>query len=165
MWAIAVNAQEKPETFAIFVSGVDDAAPVAQALIKKMSVSKPFEVVGPKDDSKVVVMVSCMDRKQPDLPFICMYVSHYNGGAFKTFLGAAVFGAVTADTVANKFFASIAQDIVDNYNKVDKENLRQGLEACLVLTESKCNVPDPLQKELNAKELTLGQYIMKKRRE
>jgi hypothetical protein len=31
-----------------------------------------------------------------------------------------------------------------------------------LMTDSKCNVPDPLQKEFGAKQLTLGQYLLKK---
>ena len=93
-----------------------------------------------------------MDRKQTD-PFVCMYVSQYNVAAFKTLLGARLFVAMDADVVANTFFASLAQDIVERYNDTDKNNLRQGLEACLFLTDSKCKVPDPLQKELDATQL------------
>jgi hypothetical protein len=110
------------------------------------------------------VLVSCMDRKQTD-PFACLYVSHYNGPTFKTFMGAGLFVSKTADEVASNFLGAIAQDIVERYEDSDKSNLREGLEACLFLTESKCNVPDPLQKELNAQQLTLGQYLLKKDRQ
>lgn len=94
-----------------------------------------------------------------EVPFVCMYVSQYNGAAFKTFLGGALPVAKDADEIASRFLSSIAQDIVERYNDADKENLRQGLEACLFLTDSKCNVPTPLQKELDAKQVTLGQYL------
>src|SRR5437667_7155253 len=89
--ALAASAlpQEKYEKVAIFVSGLDSAAPVAQSLIKQLNASKPFEAVRQKDPSKVVVLVSCMARKQTD-PFACLYVAHLNGAAFKTFLGAGL---------------------------------------------------------------------------
>jgi len=144
----------------MILTGVDEAVPVVKSLTKLINASKPFEAVGPKDPSRMVIVVSCMDRKAPEVPFVCMYVSHYNGAAFKTFLGAALFVAKSADEVANSFGASIAQDVLEHYNDTDKENLKQGLEACLFLTDSKCNVPNPLQKDLDAKQLSLGQYLI-----
>jgi hypothetical protein len=160
--AVSGRSQEKSDKFAIFVTGLDSAAPVAQSLIKLMNASKPFEAVGQKDPSKVVVLVSCMPRKESG-PLACMYVSHYNGPSFKTFLGAGMFFATTAEMVAMNFLGSIAQDIVERYDKTNIDNLREGLEVCLLLTDTKCNVPDPLQKEFNAQQLTLGQYVLKKR--
>jgi hypothetical protein len=158
---VAASAQEKSDKFAILVSGMDDAAPVADALMKTMKATKPFEPVGPKDDSKVIVSIHCMGRK-PTEPFVCMYVSHFNGPSFKTFMGGGLFFAKTAADVADNFFISISQDILERFDDTSTENLREGLEACLLMTETKCSVPDPLQKEFNAKQLTLGQYLMKK---
>ena len=80
--APSASPQEKSDKFAVFVTGLDDAAPVAQSLITQMNATKPFEAVGQKDPSKVIVLVSCMARKQTE-PFACMYVSHYNGPSFK----------------------------------------------------------------------------------
>ncbi len=157
----AANAQEKSEKFAVFVTGLDAASPVAQSLVKKLNESKPFQAVASTDPSKVVVLVSCMQRKQSD-PFACMYVAHFNGATFKSFLGGGLFLGRTADDVATNFLASIAQDIVERFDATSLENLREGLESCLLMTETKCNIPDPLQKEFGAKELTLGQYILKK---
>jgi hypothetical protein len=159
---IAASGQEKSDKFAIFVTGMDDAAPVADALMKEMRSSKPFEPVGPKDDSKVIVSVHCMGRKQIE-PFVCMYVSHFNGASFKSFLGGGLFFAKTAGEVADNFMVSISQDILERFDDTSTQNLREGLEACLLMTDTKCNVPDPLQKEFNAKQLTLGQYLLKKR--
>jgi hypothetical protein len=160
--ALTVNAQDKFDKFAIFVTGLGAAAPVAQSLIKQLNASKPFEAVAQKDPCKVVVLVSCMERKATE-PFVCMYVSHLNGATFKTFLGGGLFFATTADAVATNFLGSIAQDIVERFDDTDKNNLRDALQACLLLTDTKCNVPDPLQKEFDAKQLTLGQYLLKKR--
>jgi hypothetical protein len=91
-----------------------------------------------------------------------MYVSQYNGATFKTFLGGGLFFGMTADAVADNFLVSVAQDIVEPFDSTNKDNLRQALESCLLMTDSKCNVPDPLQEEFGAKQLTLGQYLMKK---
>lgn len=143
------------------MTGLDDAAPVTQSLIKKLNESKPFEAVTKGDPSKVVVLISCMARKQTD-PFVCMYVSQYNGAAFKTFLGGGLFFSASADAVASNFLGSIAQDIVERFDSTNTDNLRQALESCLLMTDSKCNVPDPLQKEVGTKQLTLGQYLLKK---
>ena len=160
--ASTATAQDKSDKFAIFVIGLNDAEPVAQSLIEQMNASKPFQAVGKNDSSKVVVLVSCIDRKATE-PFVCMYVSHLNGATFKTFLGGGLFFATTADAVATNFLGSIAEDIVERFDDTDKNNLRDALQACLLLTDTKCNVPDPLQKEFDAKQLTLGQYLLKKR--
>ena len=159
--AMSASSQDKSDKFAVFVTGLGDAAPVAQSLIKKFNASKPFEVVGKDETAKVVVLVSCMSRKATD-PYVCMYVSLYNGATFKTFLGGGMWAATNADAVSDNFLASIAQDIVERFDDTSKDNLREALQACLLMTDSKCNVPDPLQKEFNAKELTLGQYLLKK---
>jgi hypothetical protein len=160
--AVPARPQEQSNKFAIFVTGLDDAAPIAQSLIKKLTASKPFEVVGKNDTAEVVVLVTCYAHKQPD-PFLCMYIAHFNGPAFKTFLGGGMYASTSTDTVADNFLASIAQDIVERFDSTSKDNLREALQACLLMTDSKCNVPDPLQKEFDAKQLTLGQYLLKKR--
>lgn len=159
--AVSASSQDKSEKFAVCVTGLGDAAPVAQSLIKKLNESKPFEAVTQKDPSKVVVLISCIPRKQTD-PLACMYVSHYNGATFKTFLGGGLFVATTADAVANNFLGSIAQDIVERFDSTNTDNLREALESCLLMTDSKCNVPDPLLKEFGTTQLTLGQYLLKK---
>jgi hypothetical protein len=159
--AVPTSPQQKSEKFAVFVTGLDAAAPVAQSLIRKLKDSKPFVPVAQQDPSKVVVLISCMERKQTE-PFVCMYVSHYNGATFKTFLGGGLFFSLSAEEVANNFLGSIAEDIVERFDNAGKDNLRQALESCLLMTDSKCNVPDPLQKEFGAKQLTLGQYLLKK---
>jgi len=75
-------------------------------------------------------------------------------------MGAGNAVGKTSDEVSANFLGAIAQDIVERYNDTDKDNLRQALQACLLLTDSKCNVPNPLQKELEAKQLTLGRYLL-----
>lgn len=159
--AAAAYGQGKTEKFAVYVSGLGDAAPIAQSLIKKLNASKPFEAVPAKDPSKVIVLVSCREHMQGQ-PYACLYVSHYNGPAFKSFLGAGMWIANSADDIADSFLGSVAQDVVERFDETNKQNLREALEACLLMTESKCNVPDPLQKEFGATQLTLGQYLLKK---
>ncbi len=161
LFALPASPQDKSDKFAVYVTGLSDAAPVAQSLIKKLNASKPFEAVGKDETAKVVVLISCMSRK-PNDPFVCMYVSHYNGATFKTFLGGGMWAATSADAVSDNFLGSIAQDIVERFDDTSKDNLREALQACLLMTDSKCNVPDPLQQEFNAKQLTLGQYLLKK---
>jgi methionyl-tRNA formyltransferase len=135
----------------------------AQSLINKLNASKPFEVVGKNDTAEVVVLVTCSSRSKQTDPFLCMYVAHFNGAAFKTFLGGGMWVTTSADAVSDNFLASIAQDIVERFDSTSKDNLRETLQACLLMTDSKCNVPDPLQKEFGATQLTLGQYLLKKR--
>lgn len=161
--AVAASATaQKSDKFAVFVTGLDDAAPVSQSLIKKLNASQPFEAVAAKDPSKVAVLISCMPRSKPADPFGCMYVAQFNGPTFKTFLGGGLFFAMSADEIASNFLGSIAKDIVERFDSTSRDNLREALEACLLITDSKCNVPDPLQKEFDAKQLTLGQYLLKK---
>ena len=63
--------------------------------------------------------------------------------------------------MATQFLGSIANDIVDRFGDTDKENMKQALETCLLRTDTKCNVPERLQKEIGATQLTLGQYLFK----
>lgn len=153
--------QEKFDRVAVYVTGLGSAAPVTQSLIKQMNASKPFQAVGQKDPSRVVVLVFCQQRNEGDL-FACLYVAQHNGATFKTFLGAGLHIGRTAEEVGTDFFVSIASDIAERYNDTEMGSLRQALETCLLFTDTKCNVPDPLQKEFGAKQLTLGQYIMQK---
>jgi hypothetical protein len=157
----AVYALDKSDKFGVFVTGRGDAAPVAQSLITKLNASKPFEAVTKNDQSKVVVLVSCMEHKA-GLPYACMYVLHFNGPTSKSFMAGGMWLGNAADDVADSFLGSIAEDIVERFDDTNKQNLREALESCLLMTDSKCNVPDPLQKEFNATQLTLGQYLLKK---
>lgn len=159
--SVMAYSQDKSDKFGVLVTGLGDAAPVVQALIRTMNASKPFAAVTKDDQSKVVVLISCMEHKA-GVPYVCMYVSHLNGATSKTFLGGGMQLGNTASDVADKFLSSIAQDVVERFDETSTQNLREGLEACLLMTESKCNVPDPLQKELGATQLTLGQYLLKK---
>jgi hypothetical protein len=160
--AVPAVPQEKSSKFAVFVTGLDEAAPVMQSIIKKIQYAKPFDLVANEDSSKVIVWISCMPRNQSE-PFACMYVSHVRGSAFKTFLNAGLFVSPNADDVANNFVGSIKADIEGRFDVINKDNLKQSLEACMLLTDSQCNVPEPLQKEFGAKQLTLDQYLIKRK--
>jgi hypothetical protein len=153
--------QEKNEDFLVYVVGGDSAAPIVKALKKKFSTTKPFGVATKDDVSKVVVLVSCMDHDKEGVPYACMYVLSLNGAAFKTFMGGGLYLAMTPESMATNFLPSIAQDIIERFDKTNKDNLRDSLKSCLFLTDTKCNVPGPLQEELGEKQLTLGQYMMR----
>lgn len=153
--------QQQHDDFLIYVVAQGTAEPIGKALKKKLSVSKPFTVATKDDVSKVVVLISCMDHDKAGLPYACMYVLSLNGAAFKTFMGGGLYLGMTSDDIANNFLKSIAQDIVERFENTNKENLRDSLKSCLFLTDTKCNVPTPLQQELGEKQLTLGQFMMK----
>jgi hypothetical protein len=156
------NEKQPSDKFAIFIVSGSDSSSVATVLVQKLNDSKPFTTVSKDDASKATVIVDCMHREKAEQPFICMYVSHYNGAAFKTLLGAGEYISQTADDMANNLLAAIASDIVERWDETDKRNMTESLEACLFLTDSKCNVPTPLQAKLGEKQLTLGQYLFKK---
>jgi hypothetical protein len=156
------NEKQASEKFAIFIITGTDSSAVTKALIQKLNDSKPFTTVSKDDASKATVIVDCMHRDKAEQPFICMYVSHYNGAAFKTLLGAGEYISQTADDMADNLLAAIAADIVERWEETDRRNMTESLEACLFLTDSKCNVPTPLQAQLGEKQLTLGQYLFKK---
>jgi hypothetical protein len=156
--APAIPQQQHGDDFLIYVVGQET---IAKALKKKLSVSKPFKVATKDDVSKVAVLVSCMDHDKEGVPYACMYVLSLNGAAFKTFMGGGLYLAMAPDDMANNFVTSIAQDIVERFENTNKENLRDSLKSCLFLTDTKCNVPTPLQQEFGEKQLTLGQFMMR----
>jgi hypothetical protein len=156
------SEKQQSEKFAIFIVTGSDSSAVTTALSQKLNDSKPFTTVSKDDVSKATLIVDCMHREKAEQPFICMYVSHYNGAAFKTLLGAGEYISQNADDMADHLLAAVASDIVERWDETDKRNLTESLEACLFLTDSKCNVPTPLQAQLGEKQLTLGQYLFKK---
>ncbi len=158
--APVIPQQQRDEDFLIYVVAQGSAEPIGKALRKKFNTSKPFAVATKDDVSKAVVLVSCMDHDKEGLPYACMYVLSLNGAAFKTFFGGGLYLAMTPDDMANNFLKSIAQDIVERFDNTNKENLRDSLKSCLFLTDTKCNVPKPLQDEFGEKQLTLGQFMM-----
>jgi hypothetical protein len=84
--ALAQTRSDKPsEKFALNIISGTDSSVVTKALVNKLNASKPFVVVSKDDVSKANVIVDCMHRDKPEMPFICMFVSHSNGAAFKRF--------------------------------------------------------------------------------
>jgi hypothetical protein len=162
--ALKGQSQNKQEQVAIFLTGREPARPVVQSLTKALNDSTPFEVVSTRDSAKVSVLISCQERQQKIQPFGCMYVAHYVGASFSTMLGAGQYVGPTADDVALNFVKSISADIVERYADTNITNLQQSLEACLLLSESECDVPEPLQKSLGSKKITFREYVMKKHR-
>jgi hypothetical protein len=159
--APAIPQKQHDNDFLVYVVAQGTAEPIGRALKKRLNVSKPFAVATKDDVSKAVVLVSCMDHDKEGLPYACMYVLSLNGSAFKTFMGGGLYLAMTPDDMASNFLKSIAQDIVERFENTNKENLRDALKSCLFLTDTKCNVPTPLQQEFGEKQLTLGQFMMK----
>jgi hypothetical protein len=158
---VAPAIPQQNEDFLVYVVGMGPAEPVVNALKKKFSTSKPFSLATKDDVSKVIVLVSCMDHEKENLPYACMYVLSLNGAAFKTFMGGGMYLAMTPDVMADNFLKLIAQDIVERLDNTNKENLRDSLKSCLFLTDTKCNVPKPLQEEFGEKQMTLGQFMMR----
>ncbi|MGA2814626.1 MAG: hypothetical protein ABSG16_24815 [Candidatus Acidiferrum sp.] len=117
------NDKQPSEKFAIFITGGSDSTAVTKALTQKLDDSKPFRTVSKDDASKAVVIIDCMHRDKPEQPFICMYVSHYNGAAFKTLLGAGEYISGNADDMANNLLAAIGSDIVERWDQTNKRNL------------------------------------------
>jgi hypothetical protein len=57
------------------------------------------------------------------------------------------------------FWRRFAEDIVERWDGMVRANAVENLEACLMLTQSTCKVPDPLVPELKAKIVNLSQYL------
>jgi ABC-type antimicrobial peptide transport system permease subunit len=123
---------------------------------------KQFTLVSNKDsDAGIVITADCMPQKQKADPFVCFYTSHYAGATSKTFMGGGIYAATTSDEMADNFLASIAQDIVERWNKMIRSNAIESLESCLFLTQSSCKVPEMLVPELKIKVINLSQYLQK----
>jgi hypothetical protein len=120
---------------------------------------KQFSLVR-NDDSGVglIVTADCMPHA-PKTDYVCFYTTAYAGGTTKTFMGGGIYGAATLDEVADNFLASVAQDIVERWNEMVRANAIENLEACLMLTQSSCKVPDSLVPELKSKIINLSQYM------
>jgi hypothetical protein len=122
---------------------------------------KQFTLVDSKDldTAGLVIQADCLTQKQKTDAFVCYYTSHYFGGKLQTFMGGGIYGSTTPDDVADNFLASIAQDIVERWNDMVRANAIENLEACLMLTQSSCKVPDSLVPELKVKIINMSQYF------
>jgi len=91
-----------------------------------------------------LVTLDCIPQKVKTDPFDCFYTASYAGGTTKTFMGGGIYESATADEASDNFLSSIAQDIVERWEGMVRDNAVENLEACLMLTQSSCKVPDPL---------------------
>jgi len=145
----------------------DESTPSSKAVMtdlrsKISSHPKQFTLVSNKDaDQGLILTADCLPQKQKTEAFVCFYTSHYAGGTSKTFMGGGIYAAATSDEVADNFLVSIAQDVVERWSKIVRSNAVESLEACLLLTQSSCKVPDVLLPELKTKVINLSQYLQK----
>jgi len=157
--AVPSSPQEK---FPVFVTGSDDAAPVVKSMFKAAN-QLGMDLVTDKGQAKVLVLINCLSAKESGGVFVCMYVSHYSGANSQTFLGGGLQVQTSADLISDHFLSSILQDILERFDGTAEKSVTEALETCLMLTDSKCMVPGPLQKDLGKEALTLGQYLFKKK--
>jgi hypothetical protein len=134
---------------------------VSLALRSKIaSHPKQFTLVDSKDSElSLIVTVDCIPQKQKADPFTCFYTSDYAGGTTKTFMGGGIYEAPTSDNMADNLLSSTAQDIVERWDGMVRANAVENLEACLMLTQSSCKVPDSLVPELKLKIINMSQYL------
>jgi hypothetical protein len=145
----------------------DESNPSSKTLMtqlrgKPASHPKQFTLVSTTDSElSLLVTADCLPRKEKTDAFACFYTSQCAGGTTKTFMGGGIYGAAAADDVADNFLSSIAQDVVERWNKMVRANAIENLEACLMLTQSSCKVPDSLVPDLKAKIINMSQYLQK----
>ena len=143
----------------------DETDPASKAMMTELRSKlkdhpKLFTLVSTTDSSvSLIVTADCIARKTKTDAFACFYTSSYAGASTKTFMGGGIYAAATADEVADNFLASIAQDVVERWDEMIRANAVENLEACLMLTQSSCKVPDPLVPELKMKIINLSQYL------
>lgn len=143
----------------------DETTPSSKAVMNALrskisSHPKQFTLVDSKDpELSLLVTLDCIPQKQKTDPFDCFYTTSYAGGTTKSFMGGGIYEEATADAEADNFLAAIAQDIVERWDEMVRANAIENLEACLMLTQSSCKVPDPVAAELKVKIINLSQYL------
>jgi hypothetical protein len=143
----------------------DENTPSSKAVTTSLrskiaSHTKEFALVDSGDSElSLLVTLDCIPQKQKADPFDCFYTTSYAGGTTKSFMGGGIYESPTADEAADNFLAAIAQDIVERWDKMVRANAIENLEACLMLTQSSCKVPDSLVPELKARIINLSQYL------
>lgn len=143
----------------------DETTPSSKAVMlalrsKIASHPKQFTLLDAKDSElNLIVTADCMPQKQKTDRFTCFYTSALAGGTTKTFMGGGIYEAATAEEAADNFLAAIAQDIAERWNGIVRANAIENLEACLMLTQSSCKVPDSLVPELKEKIINMSQYF------
>jgi hypothetical protein len=122
-----------------------------------------FTLVKAEDASPgLIIQLDCLDRNNSDAAYVCFYTVHYASGTTKSLMGGGVNATKTAEEMATGFLRSLAQDITESMNSSIRTNAVEQLEACLLLTQSSCAVPETLIPELGVKTLNLSQYLQKK---
>ncbi len=161
--AFAGTATFPLKVFIISDPGSSLEVVVAQGLTSKMNSTKAkdgtslFKTVESSADANFTVMIICTDETKP---IACAYTSSYVGAETSTFLGGGIAHG-TPTEISDYLLGSIAQDIAERWNSTDRTNMINNLEACLMLTQSSCAVPDTLVPELKMKIVNLSQYLQK----
>jgi len=114
------------------ISDVTDSAwkAIMMALRSKIvEHPKQFTLVDSKDtELSLLVTSDCILRIQKTESFACFYTTSYAGETTKTFMGGGIYAASTADEVADNFLASAAQNIVERWNQMVRDNAVDHLE-------------------------------------
>jgi len=145
----------------------DESTPSSKATMTELRARlsghpKQFTLVSSKDpELSLIVTADCLPRQQKTDHFSCFYTTQYAGGTTKTFMGGGIYDAITADEVADNFLSSIAQDILERWDEMVRANAIENLEACLMLTQSSCKVPDSLVPDLKTKIINMSQYLQR----
>jgi hypothetical protein len=143
-------------------SNPSSAAVIADLRSKITSHPKQFLLVNANNsDLNLLITADCIPREKNSDMFTCFYTSSYAGGTTKNFMGGGIYEAAALDGVEDNFLSSIAQDIGERWNAMVRDNALENLEACLLLTQSSCKVPDPLVPELKVKTINMSQYLQR----
>jgi hypothetical protein len=112
-------------------------------------------------EPNLMFMLNCLDRNSTYDGYTCSYTTHQKDGPTETFIGSGVYTAKSADGVADQMFSTVAEGVVAEWHFFTRANALNALNTCLVLTQSRCAVPDILVPELHARVLNFSQYLQK----
>ena len=135
-----------------------NSSAVVPLLIQKIAAQPKFFTLVNNDEKDLAIIADCFRDSASDT-YSCFYAASKWLGGNQAFLGGAVVVKKSADDAAQAMFSSILQDVVERWNKTDRQMLIVELETCLTLTESSCAVPLPLIPELKVKSINLSQYM------
>ena len=159
----AANKGWRGEVTMIADKNSESSRTVAADLHSKFAASSNLFTLNDSNDSMegLIVIPDCLPRTEKTGPFVCYYTAFYFQGKAKTLIGAAAAVKTTSAEVADFFFASIAQDILDNWNKAIRAIAITRLEGCVILTQSRCEVPELLKPDFKTETINLLQYLTK----
>src|ERR1700746_4049841 len=113
-----------------------------------------FRILVGHFESEMVDVLFCWPRSLPlAVPLAPQVQPTYNR------LRLQLLPPSTAEAAADNFLAAIAQDIVERWDGMVRANAIENLEACLMLTQPSCKVPDSLVPELKVKMINMSQYF------